>query len=486
MPFADANRASIRVIEESTWGTTPATGTTREVRLTSSSLSASKESVVSDELRSDRMVSAITEVAAMSEGDINYEFSAGAHDEFLAAFLMGSWSRPMTREFWKGASVSVTATSAVTIAGIDVSTLFVAGRRFLMKGFVAGGNNGYFQVASVSFTGGNTVITTVETTLVIEAGTSAVKLYDANDAIVMKNTTLRSTATGFSAASGTPFQSAIAAGHLRIGQRIVVDGLPGVTGIYTITSLTDLAIGTSPAPNSVVAAGPAVTVKGSMLRNPGTVADIDQRSFTIETAYTDIGQYMLQNGMVPGTFSLEAAAGAIITGTIGFQGRATTMSATNTLGNAPYVRLGTTPADVVNATTNVGTLIKDGVALTSAIQSISISGEANLRAQNAIGSKFARGIGAGRFNLTGSVTAYFENGDLFNEFINHDTVSLSFSVTDADGHAYVFTLPALKFTADEVAPGGIDQDVIENIEWTAFRDQTTACMFQIDRFSPNA
>jgi len=64
-------------------------------------------------------------------------------------------------------------------------------------------------------------------------------------------------------------------------------------------------------------------------------------------------------------------------------------------------------------------------------------------------------------------------------------VSLEFSITDAEGVAYYFTIPAIKIAQDEIAPGGIDQDVFENIEFTAFRDATTDTMFQIDRFSPN-
>lgn len=485
MSFADANRASIRVIEESVWGTTPTSGATREVRLTSSSLSATKETVTSEELRADRMVSAITEVSAASEGDINFEFSAGAQDEFLAAFVMGAWSRPMTRDFWKGRTISVTGSSAITVAGRDLTGYLAAGRRILLKGFTTPANNGYFQIASVALSGSDTVITVNETTLVAEAGTAAARLFDANDVIVLNNTNIASTSTGFSAATGTPFAAAIAAGQLKVGQKIKVDGLTGVTGIYTILSLTDSAILTAPVPTAVVAAGDPVTIKGSMLRNPGEVADIAQRKFTIETAFNDIGQYMVQDGMVPGTFSLEIAAGAIVTGTIGFQGRATRLLTSTVLSGAGYTVLGSTTGEVVNATTNVGSIEKDGVVADAAIQSISISGEANLRQQSAVGSKFARGIGAGRFNLTGALTIYFEDGAMFNDFINHATVSLSFPVTDLDGQTYVFTLPSIKFSADQIAPGGIDQDVFDNIEWTAFRDPATECMLQVDRFSPN-
>lgn len=588
MSFADANRASIRVIEESTWGTTPTSGLTREVRLTSSSLTAEKETVISDELRADRMVSAITEVSAQSSGDINFEHSAGAQDEFLAAFVMGAWSRPMTRDFFKGRTVSVTGVSEVTIAGKDATSYLSAGRRIKLEGFINSENNGYFAISSVALSGADTVVTLVETTLVVEAGTVRSRLFDANDVIVLNNTTVEATATGF---SGTGvFTSAISAGQLKVGQKVFVEGLgfevgtivasdalstlvvtvsdgvnsatltagtdftvgtsaavdasalaaainalralpagsvnvkasaatgtvtvtnlnvtggaitadvvdanaivtdfaggvAGVRGSYTITSLTNDAIVTSPAPAGLVSAGSPVTIKGSMLRNPGNIADIVQRKFTIETAFNDIGQYMVQDGMVPGTFSLEIATGSIITGTIGFQGRATTLRQTTLLSNAgSYDVLGAQTGEVMNATTNVGEIEKDGDTFGASIQSISISGEANLRQQAAVGSKFAKGIGAGRFNLTGSMTIYFEDEKQFNDFLSHETVSLSFSVTDLDGQAEVFTVPAIKYSQDQIAPGGIDQDVFDNVEWTAFRDPTTECMLQVDRFSPN-
>ncbi|QGH74821.1 hypothetical protein MAL1_00074 [Bacteriophage DSS3_MAL1] len=588
MSFADANRASIRVIEETTWGTTPSSGATREVRLTSSSLSAEKETVISDELRADRMVSAITEVSAMSSGDINFEHSAGAQDEFLAAFLMGAWSRPMSRDFFKGQTISVTGTNEVTVAGKDVTGYIAGGRRIKLAGFVNAENNGYFSVSSVALSGSDTVVTLVENTLVAETGTVRARLFDANDVVVLNNTSIEATATGFSGTGA--FTAAVAAGQLKVGQKIFVEGLgfeagtivasdalstlvvtisdgtnsaqltagtdytvgvdaatdaaalaaainaqrvksvgavnvkavasagtvtvtnlnvtggsitedtsdgnatvtdfsggvADVRGTYTITSLSNDAIVTNPAPAGVVAAGAPVTIKGSMLRNPGSVDEIVQRKFTIETAFNDIGQYMVQDGMVPGTFSLEVATGAIITGTIGFQGRATQLRQSTVLGDVgSYTVLGAQTGEVMNATTNVGEIEKDGSTFGASIQSISISGEANLRQQAAVGSKFAKGIGAGRFNLTGSMTVYFEDEQLFNDFINHETVALSFAVTDLDGQTEIFTIPAIKFSQDQIAPGGIDQDVFDNVEWTAFRDPTTECMIQIDRFSPN-
>lgn len=591
MAFADANRAQIRYIEESTFGVTPASGDSREVRLTSSSLTANKETVVSDELRADRMVSDIVEVAASSGGEINFEWSSGPQDEFLAAFLLSQWERPMTMDFWEGIILEVTGASTIAVNGLDITNYLTDGRYIKLDGWVNPANNGYFTIASSAFAAGVTTITVSESTLVAETGTVNSRLYDANDVIVLNNTSISLGAGGIEGNATDPFAAAIAAGQLQLGQKIYVNstgsretadqvlagvltgsvltisdgvnsntvtavtdyavgvdadtdgaalaaainalrfrtlnpvqvsatfdsgtdtvtitnlrgtggsvtettadanltvndfsgGVAGAERFYTITALTDDDLTVSPTPPTV-AAGGNITIKGSHLKNPGAINDIQQRYFTIETAFADIGQYMIQDGMVAGSFSLEIATGAIVTGTIGFEGRSTDLVQTSVLGNAPYAQLASQPGDVVNATTDVGNLVKDGSVLNVCMQSLSLTGEANLRMQNCVGSKFPQGIGTGRFNLTGSMTVFFETQELFEDFINHETVSLEFTITDSEGMVYYFVIPSFKISQNEIAPGGIDQDVFENIEFTAFRDATTNTMFQVDRFSPN-
>lgn len=601
--FADSNRVSIRAIAESTtaWGELPASGNTRLIRLVSSSLIANKETVVSEEIRFDRMVSSVVEVSASSEGDLDIEYSAGSHDAFIQAFLLGQWSRPMEYDKFSGITVSWAATNRLDISGQDLTAYFSAGRRLVTGGFVNPANNSYWEIQSVAFASGSTQITTVASTAVVEAGNSKSFVQDANDIIILKNTGIRSATAGasaFDSNGANAFASAIAAGQLVVGQLIQVDGfgyetgsfdltatnpsdaeivtvsdgvdslvfefdnnssvLPdrisvtiggsaaasatnlaaaintarvqgkirvsattattvvtirnqnasggslaetsanitvtafsggnAVSGKYSITALTDDVITVSPTPPATIVAGSAVTIKGSMLRNPSGSGSLPHQSivpqsFSLETAFNDIGEYQLQKGMRVGEFSLNAAAGEIVTATFSFQGKDTTMSSTSTLGLAPFTPVNSTSTEVMNATTNVGSLKKDGVALATAIQSIELNGDASLRNQSAVGSKFPRGIGTGRFSLEGTITAYFENADLYRNFIDHDTVSLSFDFTDVDGNTVNYTLPALKFSSDEIAPEGIDQDVMEPLEFVAFRDATTGTMLQLDRFS---
>jgi hypothetical protein len=159
-------------------------------------------------------------------------------------------------------------------------------------------------------------------------------------------------------------------------------------------------------------------------------------------------------------------------------------SSTDVLGNTvAYTVLATTNTEVFNATANVGSIVKDGAVLSSAIRSIELNGDASLREQPAVGSKFPAGIGYGRFMLSGSMSAYFEDFSFYDDFINHNTTSLELNFEDVDHISYYYTVPAIKITSDPISPNGIDQDVMEDMEWEAQRDPVLNTQFMIDRFS---
>lgn len=715
---AESNRAVLRYIPEDPdcWGVTPTTGKTREMRITSSSLAAEKETVVSNELRADRMVSDVIETAASSGGEINVEFSAGSLDDFLQAFVLGGWTRPMTFDKFEGANVSVldnAGTTEIKIAGDDYRKYFTTGRRIKTEGFINPANNDYWTINSLSFSSGVTTIVTTGSTGVTEAGRDYSRVLDSNDVIIFKNTDIRAGTAGaktFDSDGTNAFASAIAAGQLVVGQKIYVNGLGYETGTITIAGakesgsfafattaevgdqltvddgvndpvqftfanaaagLTTVAIGVSASDSATnlatainnhpalnVTATPstgtvnivndnyvggalteqtdggtditttnfsggtatvvdgdtiiindgersmafefdsdsaftrgatgvtigasaaataanlqeaimdqlwkkkvtvsasvssttvtvrnlnrnqianaatsgitdvedgsaitvvnfagatgsfgvftitaldndvitvaedvatnantspvAVTIKGSHLRNPGDLAEITPQSFSVETGFTDVGQYFKQTGLRVGSFGINVASGELVGGTLNFQGKETTIGQVSTLGSAPYDVLASTATPVLNATTNVGSIYKNGEQLATALQSIELNGEAALREQRAVGSRFPAGIGTGRFNLTGTFTSYFETLEMYDHFLNHDTISLAFDFTDNDNSVYWFTIPALKITSDPVAPGGIDQDVLEELEFVAIRDPGLNTMFMVDRFS---
>lgn len=595
--FADSNRASLREIIEDNqnWGVTPVAGRTRARRFTSSSVSVNKETTTSQEIRDDRMVSSVIETAAGSGGDINWEFAAGTIDNDLQRALMGTWTRPMDFDVFRGQIVSIVANNQIKIAGRDLTGYYLAGRRIRTNGFLTPANNDYLQISAVAFAAGATTITVTATTLVAEAGNAFTSVADANDVIVLKNNTIRCGTAGartFDSNGGNVFAAAVAAKQLVAGQRIFVEGIGYETGTLTLAAVVDgdvvtisdgvaaytfeaqadaavvdaddvtfavgvddtataanlvaainarriagdLAVSASSAAGVVtlvnlnkdggsisnaaatitvvdfaggdadaggfytvvtatddvitvdrdvptIAAGKLITIKGSMLKNPGKSADIIPQSASLETGFQDVSQFFLSNGMRTGGLSLEVSSGAVVKGTTKIMGKETKRAVVAKLEDAAYTVLDAAATEVVSATANVGQLLIDGVAAATAIQSIKLDIDGSLREQRAVGSKFAQGIAAGRLNITGTVTAYFADGAMYDRFINHDTASIAFPIIDQDKNTYFWTVPAFKVSSDPIAPGGIDQDVMDTMEITAFRDAATQCMIQIDRFS---
>lgn len=87
---ADTNLLSVRVVEESTWGTTPATPTLQELRITADSLQPDKTTVTSNIIRSDRMVDSIIRTALGATGSLPFELLYGTEFEALLPGMMGS------------------------------------------------------------------------------------------------------------------------------------------------------------------------------------------------------------------------------------------------------------------------------------------------------------------------------------------------------------------------------------------------------------
>jgi len=263
-------------------------------------------------------------------------------------------------------------------------------------------------------------------------------------------------------------------------------GVAGNAGFFTVASIDSATAFTVEETLTAASAGPTVVIKGSHLRNPGTVADITKQSMSMLTSFTDVTKKLIHDGLRVSTFSLTVEAGSLLSATFGFMGSETATTTTNSakdLSGTGFTVLDTTPTEVMNATDNVGTVLHNGAALSTSVMSIELSGDNALREQKAVGNKFAAGIGYGRFSMEGALTAYFQDFTLYDAFINHTTASIEFPITDADNYHMIFRIPSVKFTSDPIAPGGIDEDIMEEIEFTAQRDATLNTMMMIDRFS---
>lgn len=375
---AESNRVRVAYVRETSFGVPETTPTYQIARLTSSDLAANKQTVTSEELRSDRMVSDQPEVGFDNGGTLNIEFSAESYEDFIESALCGIYSTAI--DLTDVATTTTTGTNEIAATGID-SNAVVGQWIYLNMNFSDTENNGWKKIVTV--------------------GTGTV--------------TVEQDLTTDSATTGT------------------IDGKDLINGV-------------------------------------------EQRSYEVEQGFTDILEYFRFSGMRLGTWESNVSAGEILNGSFGFQGTAVEAQSDTEYGTT-YDPAKTTP--VMNATSNVGSIVKDGVALTTCIQSLAFTIDNNLRSQMCVSNKFPSGIGYGRQLISGTLNAYFEDLSLYNEMLNHEDVSLEFQVTDINGRSMKFEFPRVKFNTSAPSPEGIDTDVMENIEWTAIADTSGTYQMRI-------
>lgn len=184
--------------------------------------------------------------------------------------------------------------------------------------------------------------------------------------------------------------------------------------------------------------------------------------------------YSRFTGLVVNSMNLSVSSGALVTGSFDVMGKF------GGAGTAPIA--GATYADatqtrVINAATHFAGLSVTGAGLggdTPLIQSIDLNITNNMRAQRAVGSIDNVGMGAGQFEVTGSITAYFRPG-LLSAFLAHDDLGLEFTLGTEANSRYKISIPTLVLTG---SPGGNadgnDSDVMSTVQFTGVLDRTTA------------
>lgn len=241
-------------------------------------------------------------------------------------------------------------------------------------------------------------------------------------------------------------------------------------GVFKITAKTSTTLTVANATGVAEAASVAV-VKHKTIRN-----GVLKQSVLIEKQYEDLtNNYIQFRGMRVSGFSLNIQTESIITGSFSFIGAKGTLASATVSGSLTAASAN----DSMTASTNVGVITEGGIALSTAIKSISLDLNNNLRALAAVGNVSAIGINMGSLQVTGKIEAYFEDQVLYAKAVNHTSSSLTFQVTDPQGNAFVFTVAQLKWTGNPSDPA-IDQDVMLPLDYTSERQPTDNYMIQID------
>jgi len=248
-------------------------------------------------------------------------------------------------------------------------------------------------------------------------------------------------------------------------------------GFFRVVSVTT---------TKIVAAGLTLVDETAGTRtfdNSGMIRNgVTENSFVMEKFFSDKTQYHTFAGCLVSTLTLNLIVGEFLTGSMEFLGKDMVRD-TATAGSGAYGAASTTP--VMNAVANVQSILEGGTELVApyALRQVTCTINNNLRGLKAIGVLGNFDIGIGRSLINGTMQMYFEDGAMVDKFINSTETKLEFVVQDTAGNAYVVSFPRIKITTQEVVAGGIDQDVLLDMEWQAIRDATNDYTVQIDRFA---
>jgi len=217
-----------------------------------------------------------------------------------------------------------------------------------------------------------------------------------------------------------------------------------------------------------------VAAMPTVLKNGST-----PKSFTLERTLLDLtpNAYFRFKGMQANRFSLTCTTKEIVKGSFDFLGMSGE-AAEEAVAGASYLSASTT--EVMDAASDFAGFSVAGLSGVH-VSSLSLDATNNLRAPTAAGSVDALGIGAGRFELSGSIEAYFEDIELYEAFLDGDATALAFTLGSTAGEKYTFTMPNIKFETGTVQAQGNDSDIMASMTYRGLYDSVNGCTLMIER-----
>lgn len=237
----------------------------------------------------------------------------------------------------------------------------------------------------------------------------------------------------------------------------------------------------------------ACTIKGSVVRNGTTF-----NSFTMEKKLA-AALFLRYAGAFPNSGTLEVGVGDYLKGTLNFLNKSQE-SATAAIAGATYSDAPT--GLVIDSIKGIGTVWRGvdtgttpGVpaAIDAVTQKISVKWDKEgAAAQYGIGSASALGIRPGKMLVTGSLSTYFKDFTLYEQFINEQAGPISFYALDGLASAsatkgYVITFCNATIMNPKIVAGGPGQDLMADFEIEGNPDISSTAIFggktiQIDYF----
>ena len=210
------------------------------------------------------------------------------------------------------------------------------------------------------------------------------------------------------------------------------------------------------------------------------VNGVVRRSFSLFRNFKDIDSsklpYFTYVGCEYNTMTLSISTESIVTVNFGIVGaNQLEPSATVPTGATFVDPLTTEPMDSFSGS------IKEGGVESAVVTEVELSIENGIAPRYVVGSKKSIKQSIGKFKVSGTLTAYFEDATLIGKYLREEASSLEITVTDGmPDNQYTFLLPKIKFTGGQPDVGG-EGPITLSMPFTASYDPSILGTLKITR-----
>lgn len=201
--------------------------------------------------------------------------------------------------------------------------------------------------------------------------------------------------------------------------------------------------------------------------------------FTFEDAALDIGQYRVFTGCAVSSLAVSIKPNQMVSATFSMVGKDSTISGTALDASTTPVSTNQ-PFDAYSGTLTLGNA---GGALSSiaTITGIDFTINNSLAPTFVVGSSSTPQLEYGMASVEGTITAYFEDANLINRFINETQTAFQVVVDDPTGASdYTWLFPRVKFTGADVPVSGPTSRII-SMPFVALYDTTENTNLKLTR-----
>ncbi len=202
--------------------------------------------------------------------------------------------------------------------------------------------------------------------------------------------------------------------------------------------------------------------------------------FSIEDYAADIDQARLFTGMTVSTLGISMAPNQMVATTFGMVGKDMTISQTQKTLNASGTYA---PFDAYSGSIGIGAIGTGTPSSVAVVTGIDFTLENSYAPTFVIGSDSAPSLEYGRAEVSGTISAYFEDAALINRFLNETETGVQVIVNDPTGsNPYTFKFPRCKINSADVGVDGPTSRIV-SMEFVGLYDTGETSNMEITRTS---